>query len=206
MTMFICMILGVAGGLWLGLRPEGWRNLVTHDRLLVLLACILVYLFRQVPVFFLFLRRKVGWFEAATISIIMSLVIGLIVYLTAGSDPRLSAWAFIGVLVYLFGSSLHTATEWSRYRFKQDPANSDRLYTRGLARFGQNMNYTGDLILFTGLAMVSGIASLLFVPLGMLVNFVFFILPEKERYLVGHYPEEWPEYSARTKRLIPWIY
>ena len=47
---------------------------------------------------------------------------------------------------------------------------------------------------------------LLVIPLIMALNFVFFIIPRLDKYLVNKYGEEFEEYAGRTKKLIPGIY
>ncbi len=47
---------------------------------------------------------------------------------------------------------------------------------------------------------------MLFIPLAMALNFVFFIIPRLDKYLEKQYGEEFKEYAGRTKKLIPMIY
>ena len=70
----------------------------------------------------------------------------------------------------------------------------------------RNPGYLGDLILFSGWAMVARNSYLLSVPLIMHLGFVYTHIPEKEAYLAERYGKQFNEYSKRVKALIPFIY
>jgi protein-S-isoprenylcysteine O-methyltransferase Ste14 len=40
----------------------------------------------------------------------------------------------------------------------------------------------------------------------MTLIFVFFIIPRLDKYLAEKYKDDFKEYAAKTKKLIPWIY
>jgi protein-S-isoprenylcysteine O-methyltransferase Ste14 len=69
-----------------------------------------------------------------------------------------------------------------------------------------HINYFGDIVLFTGFAMVTHSLSMLVIPLIMAVNFVFIIIPSLDRYLEKKYKDEFRDYSRKTKKFIPLIY
>jgi protein-S-isoprenylcysteine O-methyltransferase Ste14 len=69
-----------------------------------------------------------------------------------------------------------------------------------------HINYFGDIVLFTGLAMVTHSLSILVIPLIMTVNFVFNIIPSLDRYLEKKYKDEFSDYAKTTKKVIPLIY
>jgi protein-S-isoprenylcysteine O-methyltransferase Ste14 len=69
-----------------------------------------------------------------------------------------------------------------------------------------HINYFGDIVLFTGLAMITHRLSMFVIPLIMALNFVFYIIPSLDRYLEKKYKNEFKEYSKKTKKFIPMIY
>ena len=69
-----------------------------------------------------------------------------------------------------------------------------------------HINYFGDIVLFTGLAMVSHSLGMLVIPLMMTLNFIFNIIPTLDKYLEKKYKEEFRDYSRKTKKFIPLIY
>jgi len=114
--------------------------------------------------------------------------------------------AFVSVCLYMVGSCLNSGSELQRKRWKAKPENKGKCYSEGLFSLARNINYFGDVILFSAWALVSGRWWNAWVPLFMLASFVFYHIPEKEKYLAKRYPNEWPAYSAKTKKLIPFIY
>jgi steroid 5-alpha reductase family enzyme len=111
-----------------------------------------------------------------------------------------------GILLYLSGSYINTHSEYSRYVWKFKEENRGRLYTKGLFSLSMHINYFGDIVLFTGLVMVSHSLSLIVIPLIMTVNFVFNIIPSLDRYLEKKYTDEFREYAKNTKKFVPLIY
>ncbi len=113
---------------------------------------------------------------------------------------------YLIIIIYLFGSWLNTFSEYTRYKWKKQEANKGRLYTEGLFKYAMHINYFGDIVLFTGFALITMRFSLLVIPLIMALNFVFFIIPRLDNYLEKKYGEEFKNYATKTKKLIPWVY
>jgi protein-S-isoprenylcysteine O-methyltransferase Ste14 len=112
----------------------------------------------------------------------------------------------IGILLYSSGSYINTHSEYSRHVWKLKEVNKERLYTEGFFSLSMHINYFGDIVLFTGFAMVTHSLSMFFIPLIMAVNFVFNIIPTLDRYLERKYGDEFRDYAKKTKKLIPLIY
>ena len=112
----------------------------------------------------------------------------------------------IGILLYFSGSYINTYSEYSRHVWKLKEENKGRLYTEGLFSLSMHINYFGDIILFTGFAMVTHSFSMLVIPLIMAINFVFNIIPNLDRYLEKKYKNEFRDYSKKTKKFVPLIY
>ena len=124
-----------------------------------------------------------------------------------GCDADISVGAAVGsASLYAGGSYLNSGSELERKRWKKRPENKGKCYTVGLFSLARNINYFGDVVLFSGWACGSGRVWNAWVPLVMLAGFVFHHIPEKEAYLAKRYAAQWPQYKARTKALIPFIY
>ena len=98
------------------------------------------------------------------------------------------------------------SAEYRRHVWKLKEENKGRLYTDGLFRYSVHINYFGDVVLFTGFAMITHSLSMLVIPLIMTVNFVFNIIPLLDKYLEKKYGDAFREYLQKTKKLVPWIY
>jgi steroid 5-alpha reductase family enzyme len=112
----------------------------------------------------------------------------------------------LGVLLYVIGSYVGTASEYSRHLWKARPENQGHLYTEGLFRYCRHINYFGDLLLFAGLGILTRQLWTGMVPLAMGLNFVLVIIPAHDAYLAMRYGGEFEEYARRAKKLVPFLY
>jgi protein-S-isoprenylcysteine O-methyltransferase Ste14 len=102
--------------------------------------------------------------------------------------------------------NINTHSEYYRHVWKLKEDNKGRLYTEKLFRYAMHINYFGDIVLFTGFAMIAHRFIMLIIPSIMTLNFVFIIIPSLDRYLEKKYGAEFSDYAQKTKKLIPWIY
>jgi len=168
--------------------------------------CLAVYVLRVAVTILIFLKRKFVWGEAFLVTCFMTFVL-LIFARKGGANPNpVGLIEVAGLAFYSVGSYLNTFAEYQRQHFKSDPANTGQLYTQGLFGLSRNINYFGDIVLFSGLALVTGQITLLTIPLAMALNFVFFIIPQKEAYLSEKYGSQFKNFSKQTRKLIPFCY
>ncbi len=175
-------------------------------RRILIASCLIIYFVRLQVTVWVFQKRKWTWLETITISILMSFVFYAFAKVGGNNKQVVGVVEVIGILLYLSGSYINTHSEYSRHVWKLKEKNRGRLYTRGLFSFSMHINYFGDIVLFTGFAMVTHSLSMLVIPLIMAVNFVFIIIPSLDRYLEKKYKDDFREYSRKTKKFIPLIY
>ncbi|UCE06179.1 MAG: DUF1295 domain-containing protein [bacterium] len=175
-------------------------------RRMILVSCSIIYLLRVGIMAFIFLRRKLVWPEVVTIAIVMPIIIFALLYAGGKQSQSVNSIDIIGILLYLFGSYLNTQSEYLRHIWKQKQENKGRLYTKGLFKYSMHINYFGDIVLFSGWAMITQNAIMLLIPLLMALNFMFFIIPSLDEYLEKKYGKEFQEYAKQTKRFIPLVY
>ncbi len=175
-------------------------------RRILIASCLTIYFVRLQVTVWVFQKRKWTWLETIAISILMSFVLYAFAKVGGNNKQVVGAVEVIGILFYLSGSYINTYSEYSRHVWKLKKENRGRLYTRGLFSFSMHINYFGDIVLFTGFAMVTHSLSMLVIPLIMAVNFVFNIIPSLDRYLEKKYKNEFRDYAKKTKKFIPLIY
>lgn len=172
----------------------------------LLAGMFLVYLLRFSFTTLVLLRRRMGWREVATVAPWLAFVYGALALL-GGSNPRGVGFpAVVGIALYLAGSFLNTASEWGRLRWKRHPEHAGSLYTGGLFAYSMHINYFGDVVLFTGFALVAGTYGALIVPVLMTLSFAFVHVPILDAYLADRYGDEFRKYAQETKRLIPGVW
>jgi len=172
----------------------------------LLFAGAAVYFARVCLTLFYLIRRRTGWGEAVTIAVWIPFIEILFAVLGGRNPSPPGLIGGLGVILYLAGSYVNTASEYQRHIWKQDPANRGRLYTGGLFRYSMHINYFGDTVLFTGYALFTGSWWALLVPLLMLAGFVFVNIPLLDAYLKKKYGSAFDEYASRTKKFIPFVY
>jgi len=175
-------------------------------RRILIASCLIIYFVRLLVTVWVFQKRKWTWLETITITILMSFV--LYAFANVGGNNRqvVGVVEVIGILLYLSGSYINTHSEYYRHVWKLKEENRGRLYTKRLFSLSMHINYFGDIVLFTGLAMITHRLSMLVIPLIMAANFVFNIIPSLDRYLEKKYKDEFRDYAKKTKKFIPLIY
>ncbi len=176
------------------------------DRQIILTFFGWFYVFRLFITVFVFLKRKWAWSEMLFVTGLMSLALFSLVKAGGSSFQSIGILDYFSIIIYLLGSWLNTWSEYTRHLWKKDKSNSGRPYTVGLFKYSMHINYLGDVMLFTGFALMTWKFSLLVIPLAMALSFIFFIIPRLDKYLTYKYGNEFIEYGSKTKKLIPWIY
>ena len=177
-----------------------------YMRNIFVLSCMGIYFFRLLFTLFVFFQRKMYWGEAIVIANIMPWIFPCIAYKSGDYIGTIGWMEIIGILLFLTGSFLNTASEYFRFSWKQKKENTGHLYTGGLFKYARHINYFGDIVLFTGMAMVAHQIQLLIIPISMAFVFVVILIPLKEDYLKDKYGNEYISYAASTKKLIPLIF
>ena len=209
-----CIIITLLVTLWLLFAEYVTSNTWLREyqlygdplRRMLLASCLIIYVIRLQVTVWIFQKRKWTWPETITITILMTIVLYAFASVGGSNKQVVGAVEIVGILLYLSGSYINTHSEYCRHAWKLKAENKGRLYTEGLFSLAMHINYFGDIVLFTGLAMITHSLSMFVIPLIMALNFVFFIIPSLDRYLENKYKDEFKYYSKKTKKLIPMIY
>lgn len=196
-----------AAAVWLTFSaPIELTRTGNRGRQVALLACVVIYVARAAHTLFVFVKRKIPWWEAAWGGSIIGCV--LFFFLLGGlRDPQpLGPVDLAGILLYIAGSYIGTASEHSRHIWKARPENQGHLYTEGLFRYSRHINYFGDLLLFGGWAVLTRQLWTGIVPLAMGLNFALLIIPAHDAYLAARYGSEFDHYARRTSKLVPLLF
>jgi protein-S-isoprenylcysteine O-methyltransferase Ste14 len=208
-------LLGIAAAAWLllggGLPAVGRAVGVSWSpgdpgRRALLLGFSLVYFLRFVATTFSLLSRRVGWDEAFIVGAFVAVVHVAFAALGGRSPAPLGGLDAVAAAAFVLGSFLNTGSELQRKRWKADPANRGHLYTRGLFRLSMHVNYFGDVVLFSGFALLTRSPWALLVPAVMAAGFVFHHIPSLDDYLRRRYGAEFEAYEERTRRFVPFVY
>lgn len=72
-----------------------------------------------------------------------------------GADEDPGAIELVGVLVWLAGFGIEVVADRQKQRFRADPAQRDRFIQSGLWARSRHPNYFGEIVLWTGIAIVA---------------------------------------------------
>jgi protein-S-isoprenylcysteine O-methyltransferase Ste14 len=199
----VCMVTGALLTLFSGKQEDPTGSI---DRQVTLLACAVIFVARASWTLFAFVKRRIPWWEAAWGGGSIGLVLFFLLRTGLRTPQPLGIVDLPGILLYITGSYLGSASEYSRHLWKARPENLEHLYTEGLFRYCRHINYFGDLLLFAGLGILTRQAWTTIIPVVMAVNFIFFIIPAHDAYLATRYGNEFVEYARRARKLFPFIY
>ncbi len=187
-------------------EPTEFDRPGNSSRQVALLACAVVYVARAAHTLFAFVKRKIPWWEAVWGGSIIGGVLFFFLLRGLRSPQAIAPVDLAGMLLYIIGSYVGTASEHLRNEWKSRPENHGHLYTSGLFRYNRHINYFGDLLVFGGCAILTRQRWAGFVPLVMGLNFVLVIIPAHDAYLAARYGSEFDNYARRTRKLIPLLY
>jgi len=181
-----------------------------QSRGVVLLACAVLYWLRHSVTLFYLLQRRVDWGEVIGLLIFIALFELGFVTLGAGfwRDKAIpfGLLDYVGIVLVLVGSFLNTGSEVQRKWWKQNRSSKGHCYTGGMFAWSMHINYFGDVVLFTGWALLTSSFWTLILPIFMLFSFMFVHIPPLDEYLRQRYGKEFEEYAATTSKLIPGVY
>jgi protein-S-isoprenylcysteine O-methyltransferase Ste14 len=206
------LCLALAGRLLLGngiptvANWFGWDLTRGNEaRRYLLFACCAVVYGRILFTSLYLLKRAIGWEE--TFSIPMAFLLYYVGFSLLGGTRQVPIDWLDGVAIALFlvGSFINTYSEILRDIWKKKPENKGRLYTEGLFRYSRHVNYFGDIVWVSGLALLTRNAWSVLIPALLFAFFYFYNAPQLDRHLRAKYPDEFGEYEKRTKMLIPFL-
>jgi len=205
--------------IWL-LFYNGWHEigmLFNHDweltnpnRGSVLLFCATFYWLRHLVTLFYLLARSVDWGEVFGLLLFIAIFDISLMLIGAGAfgptAPLLNGLDIAGLIFLGLGSYINSGSEIQRKLWKRDPATKGHCYTKGLFRHSMHINYFGDMVLFTGWALLTTSLWTLALPTLMTYLFITLHIPALDEYLANRYGAEFRDYAAKTKKLIPFVY
>jgi steroid 5-alpha reductase family enzyme len=182
------------------------NNQIDFLHKVLLLFCLIVFYIRLVICLFLFVKRKVSWFEASAVGALYGFLVYIFSYWGSLHSNSSFTIEITGIVFFIFGSFINSFSDYQRYVWKKKHENKGRIYTQGLFKYAMHINFWGDTVMFVGYAFVTQ-NLMSFIPvMAITLNFVFIQIPHLDDYLMKRYGVEFIEYARKTKKYIPFIY
>jgi steroid 5-alpha reductase family enzyme len=74
---------------------------------------------------------------------------------TSAATPGLDAFAVAGLIVWIVGFAIEATADAQKRRFRADPSHKDRFISTGLWSWSRHPNYFGEIMLWTGIAIIA---------------------------------------------------
>lgn len=156
-------------------------------RQIVMFTCCFVYFLRFSMGLFVFIQRKISWFEGGLVTVLFFLMFYTF-GISAGSHPGpIGTIDILGISLFLFGSCINTLADYQRFSWKRITENKGRLYTSGLFKYSMHINYFGDAVAYFGLALMTYNTICLSISMGMFAYFIVFEIPRLDEHLGNKY-------------------
>jgi steroid 5-alpha reductase family enzyme len=75
--------------------------------------------------------------------------------ITSAAKQEFDIFAIIGLLVWLFGFGIEVIADWQKSQFRAEPENKGKFINTGLWAWSRHPNYFGEIVLWTGVAIVA---------------------------------------------------
>ena len=174
-------------------------------RILLFITSSILFLRWGLTNFYL-LKREMTWAEIVVVSIELFMIHTSYSILGGRGSGSVGIAEYTGLGLFVIGSYLNTGSEIMRLRWKKNPRNNGRIYDQGLFKYSMHINYFGDMVWASGMALISGSIWIFLIPLYMSFGFVFLHIPRLDNYLKVRYGTQYESYARRTRKLIPFIY
>lgn len=182
----------------------GFQDSQLHNGLLI--VCTLIFFIRLVISLFVFIKRKVSWFEGILVGTLYGImIVGFSDWGTQTGSTNLF-WDIGGFVLFCAGSFINSVSDYQRHVWKLKSENQGHIYTLGLFRYAMHINYFGDTIMLTGFAIVTQNAMSFLPVLAIALNLILLQIPLLDAHLKNKYGIEFEAYESKTKKFIPFIY
>lgn len=75
--------------------------------------------------------------------------------ITSGRDHPIDGWVIAGSAMWLLGFLIEVIADQQKSSFRKDPANAQRFIQHGLWAWSRHPNYFGEIVLWTGIAVMA---------------------------------------------------
>lgn len=174
-------------------------------RILLFITSTILFLRWGLTNFYL-LKRNMSWAEIIIVSMELLMIHTSYSILGGQVSSSVGICEYIGIGLFVIGSYLNTGSEIMRLHWKKDPHNKGKIYDKGLFRYSMHINYFGDVVWATGMALISGSIWIFLIPLYMSCGFIFLHIPRLDKYLKERYGAHYENYASKTKKFVPFIY
>ena len=102
------------------------------------------------------IKKSFSWFFMAfTISGMWVSICAICALTGISNGIELTGVTYIGIVIFIIGFALEIISDNQKTNFKKIEHNKDKFITTGLWKYSRHPNYLGEIILWTGVAIIS---------------------------------------------------
>ena len=161
------------------------------------------------------IKKSFSWFFMAfTISGMWVSICAICALTGISNGIELTSVTYIGVIIFIIGFALEVISDNQKTNFRKIEYNKDKFITTGLWKYSRHPNYLGEIVLWTGVAIISysslevyqmfTLVSPIFTYL-LLVNVSGINLLEKSGEKKWGHLDSYKSYKENTPRLIGFL-
>ena len=199
-------ILFQNGGAWFEKYLLIHNASINNERRIIIFSFNIIVFFRLAFMMYVLLKRKIPWQESISVPFAFAVYyigFSLLVLPVSIGINWLDCFA-IGL--FIIGSIFNSGGEYLRYRWKNNPENKGKIYTKGFFHYSRHINYFGDVLWVIAYAFVTKNWCSVSIPVLLFCFFAFYNAPKLDTYLKGKYGRDYDEYAKSTKMIIPFIF
>lgn len=199
-------ILFQDGGNWMEEKLNIHNSTEQLGRRVIIFAFNIITFLRLSYMMIFLLKRKIQWEESISVPMAFALYyIGFSLFVLP-TAKALDAFDIFAIILFIAGSILNSGGEILRNRWKKNPENKGKIYTKDFFKYSRHINYFGDLLWVIAYALITRNWYSVSVPIFLFCFFAFFNAPKLDSYLKKKYGKGYDNYAKNTKMLIPFIY
>ena len=161
------------------------------------------------------IKKSFSWFFMAfTISGMWVSICAICALTGISNGIELTGITYIGIIIFIIGFALEIISDNQKTNFRKIEYNKDKFITTGLWKYSRHPNYLGEIVLWTGVAIISysslevyqmfTLVSPIFTYL-LLVNVSGINLLEKSGEKKWGHLDSYKNYKENTPRLIGFL-
>ena len=161
------------------------------------------------------IKKSFSWFFMAfTISGMWVSICAICALTGISNGIELTGITYIGIIIFIIGFALEIISDNQKTNFRKIEYNKDKFITTGLWKYSRHPNYLGEIVLWTGVAIISysslevyqmfTLVSPIFTYL-LLVNVSGINLLEKSGEKKWGHLDSYKSYKENTPRLIGFL-
>ncbi len=177
-----------------------------NNRRNYLLLAMGLYFFKSVISQFVFMNREYKWSEALTSALWLFISYATFVFTAGTIKFTAGRTETAGIIVLLIGVIISLLSEYQRISWLSNLVNSGKLYKGGLFRLTRHINYFGEVIIFTGFALITKSVWAYTIPVTLIIVFSMVNIPMQDKKLREKFGNEFDEYASHSKKMIPFLY